>query len=181
MISQYVLINEQYFDLSNMEQLKYIMKSVTDISFYNEFKMNEKHKQMFLGYKFNCLRYLNLNGQDIDDDFMEQLCESDNLKTIRKLDLRNNPKITFESINMLNESENVGCQGHGVIMSGKYGRPITNIEIIFNDAKISNDEMHACQRINWDLTYFDSRDGTTFSCIKTLNIHKYPISQYGDY
>ncbi len=181
MITQYIVITQEYFNFSNMKQLKYIMKSATDITFYKDFKMNEKYKQIFLDYKFTCLKYLNLDSLDIDDDFIKRLCKSGNLKNIRKINLCNNPKITSKSIYMLNENQNVCCEGHGLIISGKYGRPITEIEITINDVKISTDEIHDCQKINWDFNYHDLSDDRIYSVIKTLNIRKYPIYQYDDW
>lgn len=168
MIDHITVIDTEHFNSNNYNQLKSIMKMTTTIIFANNFVMNEKQKDIFLNYNFESLTSLNLAGQNIDDNFVKRLCIDGNLEKIMRLDLRNT-NVTYELLEYLLENEGVRCEGDKVAISGKYGRPIVNIEIIAHDTNIKNDKRFFTLT-NFEHTFYSHFWNTAYDIIKEINV-----------
>lgn len=168
MIDQITVIDVEHFNSDNYNQLKNIMKITTSIIFSSKFKMNEKQKDIFLSYKFKSLTNLNLSGQDVDDEFIKQLCVDGNLKKIMRINL-SKTNVTHDLLEYLLENENVKCEGDKVAISGTYGCPIVSIEIDARDTKITNNK-HFFSLTNFGHTFFSYYWDTAYDTIKELNI-----------
>jgi hypothetical protein len=165
MISNILVVDQKHFNVNNHRQLKNLFKAATRIIFASEFQMNDKQKDMFMDYPFDCLLALDLNRQNVDDNFIKQLCDSDKLKTIRSLDLRNNPEITTHAFEYLTTHDKVGCYSYyGCRLSGKYGQPIVEISVDI-------DSHHDISNIDSKVFDFDMMElisGQTYSGIKNV-------------
>lgn len=155
----------------NLYDISYdALSSANTIYFDKYFRMNNEQKKLFLTYEFNSLTDLDFCDQNIDDDFVEKLCESGILKKLKKIDLSNNAKITSKSIQYLFESENVCCEGNMIGISGKYDRPMVTIQIVVYNTDVNKNDIEQFIEPNFNHEYFSYKWGDKCSAIKELNI-----------
>lgn len=159
------IIDYNSFDQDNYDILNERMKITTIIDFADYFEMNEEQKDLFLKYEFESLIDLDLSGQDIDDDFVKQLCENDNLRKIKSINF-SNTNITKKTIKHLLRYDNVSCEGD-VRISGKYGKPITEINIDVSGTKITKKDIVYYSEPKFDHAYFGDNIGC-FPSVKEL-------------
>ncbi len=106
----------------------------------NEFKLTTEQKQAFLKSKhFNGLGSLELRGQDIDDKFVEIMCENPTFSRLYRIDLSKNPNITDKSIEYIRESTLIGSIRDGPQICGRYGRTASYIYLNVEGTKVSKE------------------------------------------
>jgi len=167
MIHHTEIIDYNSFDQINYDQLKNIMKMTTSIIFANDFEMDEHDKKIFLNYEFESLTHLDLSNQNIDDEFVQKLCESDNLKKIKSINF-SNTDVTKKTIKHLLRYDNVCCEGD-IRISGKYGKPIAEIDVNVFNTNITKKDIDYYSVPKFDHMFRGNKCGTVYA-VKELNI-----------
>lgn len=139
------------------------------------YPMNKVQKDWFLGnsYLFTSLKCLDLSYQDIDDEFIEEVCWED-FRSVSEINLSHNPRITSCSLDAIFQSESLGSITFLFSMSGRYDAPQSIINVNVTNTKITTDE----QKKYKDLVRFEfkfecksKRSGSShFRGIKKLNV-----------
>ena len=143
------------------------MKVSTVIYFDKNFEMDAEQKDLFLNYEFKSLIHLDLSNQDIDDDFVKKLCDGDNLRKIKNINF-SNTSITKKTIKYLLRNDNVCCKGD-MRISGKYGRPIVEIDINVSGTNITKKDIDYYSEPKFDHMFRTYQFGTV-NAVKELNI-----------
>jgi len=138
MIATTITISNGHLDPANNYQFKNVMKAVTSIYFEPYFKMNEEQRQAFLKYKFKSLQSLDLSYQDVDDDFIKEMCKNGGLKWINNIDL-SFTKVTYDLLEFLREHKDVCSKADKIGILSNYGKPIVYVYINVDEACIRDD------------------------------------------
>jgi hypothetical protein len=136
MIDVTIELTDKHFSCKDYNQLGHLLNAATSIHFEKNFVMNDNQLQTFLNYRYHSLIDLNLEGQNVNDDFIESLVESENLRRIKRINFGKNSNITEKTLDLLLESSLTSCEGYYVAISGKYGLPIMTIEIKLDNESI---------------------------------------------
>lgn len=91
------------------------------------FKLTNEQKNKLANKNLPKCTRLNLAGQDIDLDFIQQLCKNPSLTRLKYIDLSRNPKITNECLYEILISKNLGSWADTV--SGLYCQPTSEIKV----------------------------------------------------
>ncbi|AIL13862.1 hypothetical protein IM40_10905 (plasmid) [Candidatus Paracaedimonas acanthamoebae] len=119
--------------------------------------LSKDQKQCLLESKtlYN-LKTLDLSNQEIDDKFIEALCNQPTFSRIINLDLSGNPDITDLSLKYLLESNTLGSVRDLPQISGTYGSPSSEIYITTRDTAISPEAIqhyHSNPRFDFVINY----------------------------
>lgn len=142
----------------------------TTITFELHFIMNDKQKLIFLTYDLDSLTDLDLKGQNIDDNFLKELCDSGNLKKIRYINLIDNENLTSRSLKYLFRNKKVGSEGFGSYLSGKYGMMSVKIVIEISSPNMTKDKIKSYQKPLFDFYFRDLGLGRTYQAVREFEI-----------
>ena len=161
----------QAYDMREREEnLRYIEDLVP-----GPYPMNTEQKDWFLGnsYLFTSLKCLDLSWQDIDDEFIEEVCWQD-FRSVSEINLSHNPRITSRSLDAIIQSKSLGSITFLFSMSGRYDAPESIVNVNVTNTKITPDEQKEYKdRVTFGFKFeckCKSLGKTHFMGIKKLNV-----------
>lgn len=87
------------------------------------------------------LRTLDLKNENIDDDFIRQLCQNPTFARLINIDLSGNENITSQSLQYILDSDIIGSIRDLPQISGRYGCPSSEVYITIDGTSISKEDM----------------------------------------
>lgn len=105
------------------------------------YSINEIEKEWLLSnsHLFTSLNILDLSYQDIDDDFIVDICLVD-FERLEVIDLSYNPKITAASLDSIFDSQTLGSKRSKLTMSGRYDAPDATIKVFTKGTAINAED-----------------------------------------
>lgn len=171
------------YDDAWIEEKKFNGKNLTNvIKLYPKHgnQLNDLQKILLSqSQKLINLKELDLNNQNLTDDFIKTISKNDTFSRIRYLNLINNKLITKKSLKYILNSNTLGSIRDLPSISGKYGMPISEIFININKANILEEDIKKYEKPRFDFSihYYNSLTGETApsvsNCVKILYITIY--------
>jgi len=120
----------------NVYELKDLAKTNDDIEPYgiimnnNNYKLTQDQLTEILVRKYPFkVDEIDLSNQDCTDYDIELMCKNSTFASIIKINLENNKEITDKAIKYLLKSKIIGSYSQICQISGKYGVPMTTIDV----------------------------------------------------
>lgn len=159
---------EVYTIRKNEETIKNIIRLGPGV-----YPLNEKQKDWFLAnsHLFTSLRYLDLTNQDIDDEFIEDICVED-FERLEEINLSSNLKITTAALDAISSSKSLGSKRSQLSISGKYEVAQSIVNVIVSKTKITPEDLEDYNnlgRFNFNIEY-DNIPDRRYLGVKILHL-----------
>jgi hypothetical protein len=108
------------------------------------------------------LKTLNLKDQNVDDEFIEAICQKPHFSRLQKIILSGNKDISDKSIDHILESPYIGRTRDLLQISGRYGYPANFIEVIADGTSVTDPEGRRCfekVKFNFSMRYINAITG----------------------
>lgn len=117
---------------------------------------------------------LNLQAQEIDDEFVEKLSKNPCFSRLNRLDLSKNEKVTDQSLKYLRQGK-IGSLRHLPQISGKYDICATEVKLIARNTAITDKSPHKEgffleEEFNFEIRYANPKTNKESSRIQGIKI-----------